>query len=259
MACGFTLLESILALAIASILLAGLAPLLTRANSRSREQETGAKMRAIKQAIAGNAELGTPGFIATMGRLPQPLDELLVAGVVPGRFGPGGVPMGWVGPYLTIGTPDPLRDAWARSYQLEPVPLCGSGGGWRLRSLGPDGSRSAADDLVIPPQGCFLSTGILRLEILRDAGGALSSPVGALSVTVYYPDPVDGHETPLLGTAAGNAVSFTCAGLDCQIPLGTHAVSVQLKGVTTVFWRNVVMAAAVTNASLAFPFPAAPP
>jgi prepilin-type N-terminal cleavage/methylation domain-containing protein len=251
---GFTLLETILALAIASILLAGVAPLLSRASNRAREQETVAELRAIKDGIAGNPELGVPGFIATMGRLPGSLEELVIQSTPAGR-GQGGVPMGWVGPYLTIGTPDPLKDGWGRPYVLELIPSCGAGSGWRLRSLGPDGSKSADDDLVIPPQGCFLSSGTLQLEILRDAGGALSTPEGRLAVALYYRDPFTGAESSVPGTATGNVVSFLCRELDCQIPLGMHAVSVQLDRATTVFWRNVALAAAVNSATLAFPFP----
>jgi prepilin-type N-terminal cleavage/methylation domain-containing protein len=255
---GFTLLESIVALAIASVLLAGLVPLLARVSTRTREQETAAKMRALKDAIAGNPEAGTAGFIATMGRLPRSLDELVIQ-TAPSGYGQGGVPMGWIGPYVTIGYTDALKDAWGRPYQFEPIPACGSGGGWRIRSLGPDGSRTPDDDLLLPAQGCFLSSGTLRLEILRDAGGALSPAQGALAVSLYYRDPASGVEASIAGTALGNVVSFVCSGADCQIPLGTHAVSVQLAGNSTVYWRNVFMASAVNSASLAFPFPAPSP
>ena len=246
---GFTLLETVLALAITSVLLAGLAPLLTRANHRAREQETGAALRAIKDAIAGTPD-GAPGFIATMGRLPRSLDELLSADPS-GRAGLGGVPVGWVGPYLVSGVPEPLKDGWGRSFQLETGAPCGAGG-WRLRSLGPDGARSADDDLVLPPQGCFPATGTLRLEVLRDAGAALSVPAGALTVTLYAA--LDGHETALPGTVSANSVSFSCGGAECQLPLGTHAVAVQLdKG--AAFVRNVSVTRAVNSASIAFPFP----
>ena len=242
---GFTLLETVLALAITSILLAGLAPLLTRANHRAREQETAAALRAIKDAIAGTAD-GAPGFLATMGRLPRSLDELLTADPS-GRAGLGGVPVGWVGPYLVSGAPAPLKDGWGRPFVLE-----GCGAGWRLRSLGPDGARSAEDDLVLPPQGCFPTTGTLRLEILRDAGAALGVPAGALSATLYAA--VDGHETALPGTVSANSVSFYCGGAECQIPLGAHAAAVQLdKG--PAFVRTVTVSRAVNSASLAFPFP----
>ena len=65
---------------------------------------------------------------------------------------------------------------------------------------------------------------------------------------------LDGEELSFAGTAAGNFVSFLCSGADCQIPLGTHAVSVQLDG-GSLFWRNVAVTRAVNSASLAFPFP----
>ena len=230
---GFTLLETIVALAVTSILLAGLVPLLGRTSNRAREQESIAGILALKESIAGTPD--SAGFIASMGRLP--------------RSGLGGLPVGWVGPYLSSGSPDPLRDAWGRSYLLDP---CSAPGSWRLRSLGPDGSKSTDDDLVVPPQGCFLSTGTLRLEILRDAGGALAAPGGTLAVTLY--SALDGEELSFAGTAAGNFVSFLCSGADCQIPLGTHAVSVQLDG-GSLFWRNVAVTRAVNSASLAFPFP----
>jgi prepilin-type N-terminal cleavage/methylation domain-containing protein len=243
---GFTLLETIVALAVTSILLAGLVPLITRTSSRAREQETIAAMLALKESIAGTQD--SAGFIASMGRLPRSLDELL-ASPLSGRAGLGGLPVGWVGPYLSSGNPDPLRDGWGRPYLLD---FCSAPGSWRLRSLGPDGPKSTDDDLVVPPQGCFLSSGTLRLEILRDTAGAPGSPAGALAVTLYYA--LDGEELPLPGTAAGNFVSFPCGGADCQIPLGTHAVSVQLDG-GPLFWRNVSLTRAVNSASLAFPFP----
>lgn len=243
---GFTLLETIAALAVTSILLAGLVPLLSRTSNRAREQESIAAMLALKESIAGTSD--SAGFIASMGRLPRSLDELL-ASSVQGRAGLGGLPVGWVGPYLSSGSPDPLRDGWGRPYLLD---LCGAPGSWRLRSLGPDGSKTTDDDLVVPPQGCFLSSGTVRLEILRDGGGALAPPGGTLAATLYYA--LDGQELSLPGTAAGNFVSFLCSGADCQIPLGTHAVSVQLDG-GPLFWRNVVLTRAVNSATLAFPFP----
>jgi prepilin-type N-terminal cleavage/methylation domain-containing protein len=243
---GFTLLETIVALAVTSILLAGLVPLLGRTSNRAREQESIAAMLALKESIAGTPD--SAGFIASMGRLPRSLDELLTS-PLQGRAGLGGLPVGWVGPYLSSGSPDPLRDAWGRSYLLD---LCRAPGSWRLRSLGPDGSKSTDDDLVVPPQGCFLSTGTLRLEILRDAGGALAAPGGNLAVMLY--SALDGEELSFAGTAAGNFVSFLCSGANCQIPLGTHAVSVQLDG-GSLFWRNVAVTRAVNSASLAFPFP----
>lgn len=144
---GFTLIEMVVSLAIVAILAGIATPLIYQQITSDRIEETREEMKMIYQAIMGNPESGTYGYVGDIGSLPAGLNDLLAipAGVSPYATYKNGVGYGWRGPYLNT-QDNGIVDGWGHEYRYAQSP----DGAGQIRSAGPDGSFGNADDILFP-------------------------------------------------------------------------------------------------------------
>jgi prepilin-type N-terminal cleavage/methylation domain-containing protein len=209
---GFTLLEVVVVLSVLAILAAAAAPSLVQRIADTRVEATRDEARVLHEAMVPPVSSGTQfGFVGDIGRLPNSYQELVQRGSLPSYTTSTvrSVGMGWRGPYVNTGTSatDYLTDAFGRAYT-------GASTG-QVRSAGPDGVASNADDIVYPPSAPAV-TGSLNVTVKTISGGKTVVDPNNYRVDVYYPN--NGVETVVSDTTA----PFTFA----NIPMGLHAVRV---------------------------------
>ncbi len=260
-----------------AMLAAAVAPLVIRAVNAPRETESLRRMSGVNDSIVGAPARGLTGFVQSMGRLPTLdggiLAELAERGPDPiGDAGSFGVPMGWVGPYMTTPTQLQLQDAWFGAFTVDQAVDAGTP--WRLNAPGTDKTASTADDLIVPAS-YIRSTGILRLTLARDigvisavSGGTTYNPLvqsnvsanEVSSMTVYYAN-TSGVETSLAGSLVSGSTTtwqFLSSSVDAALPLGTHAVKIITTAgaacASCTFWRNVTLSQATNNITMAIAY-----
>ncbi len=144
---GFTLIEMVVSLAVVAILAGIATPLIYQQITSDRTEETRAKMKMIYQAMRGNPESGTYGYVGDIGSLPAGLNDLLAqpAGVSSYATYKNGVGYGWRGPYLNT-QDNGIVDGWGHEYRYAQPP----DGVGQIRSAGADGIFGNADDILFP-------------------------------------------------------------------------------------------------------------
>lgn len=186
---GFTLIEIIVVMAIMSILVGVLTPLVYRTWDDSKIATTSERMAALKMAIAGDPKLYQQGirshygFVGDIGALPDNLDDLVADSTSWAD---------WNGPYLNGFNADDFKlDAWGHdlAYAVQSPPLLVSGEEVvaTLRSAGPDGNFGSSDDI---DENSDLSLQILSQDVWPTARlrGNLSATLTATIETtpIYF-------------------------------------------------------------------------
>lgn len=178
---GFTVFELLLVLVVVAILVGLLAPAAFQAIQSSKEETARRELERIFNAIVGDPDRGSFGYLGDMGRLPATLSELVVQGGQPAfHTADGGTPhvgnvgTGWRGPYVTgpFATADLFKDAWGQ-------PLVYTSG--QIISTGLDGTQGTGDDIVFPVQLPVLTTGTLLVTVIVND---IPQPTG-VTVKVY--------------------------------------------------------------------------
>jgi len=284
---GFTLIEVMVVVTIMAVMAGVLLPLMVGPSIASRRSETGRKMAAIEEAILGRPELGDPGFLATMGRLPDNLGvdgmtDLVVkcTGCDGNRFEQvnghlTAVVHGWNGPYLRLGSRNPLQDVWGSPLVVDKDVLDGQQV-WRLHSYGPDRNRFVGsygqddDDIVFPSSTTWWNwAGQIAVAVLNSTDSAFRPVPGTAlqSVTLFYQSGEKGTAAEVkglraMGVGAPEYQCATCVWVEDQgqaifntagqIPFGTHVVEVKLAD-GTPFYREVVLARPSSKATVSVP------
>lgn len=213
---GFTLIETVSALAIISLLTVGLASLSNYVLNQSQTRTTNDNLNQLRRAISGNPvivvnEARTSfGYVGDMGKLPTNIEDLWVKDNQPAfDFDTGKkAGAGWNGPYLELGAVEMAaaftRDGWGNrlSYNRyqNPIlrPVFGAKSLALLASLGPDLTLGNNDDIAI---NFFESEMISRIQgYVKDTAGNM---VSGVRLNVNYP--VDGvlYSQPIYSDATG--------------------------------------------------------
>lgn len=258
---GFTLLEMVVVIGIIAVLAGAFVPLMLRPFTAQRQNETVRELTALETAILGRPENGDFGFVGTMGRLPPAgttgLQELLVQGVMPApAFGELGMPKGWAGPYLRVGTALPLLDGWGQPYVLERDILDNTL--WRLRSTGPNRvAEDPGDDIILPsPSEWFRSAGSLTLN-LQSVRNTVSVPLAdtyVAAVQLHQPvNEINGSDLVSTCTPSGGVCTFA------SVPFGVRTVVVTLNatapGGAQTIKRHVTVTGGANVATISVPIP----
>ena len=220
---AFTLLELVAVLAVLAILTAIAVPRSTRLLDARRERAAREQLAALREAVLGPepaAGAEPAGFLADMGRLPQPvvtnglqtLSELwqcpegaewrvrqatAANGVAPDDADPDvWLAFGWRGPYAATDGDGALTDPWGRLL-ANPIgesdaPLTIRSGrieGVRLESPAagpddPDALRSVSFRTAETDASLVVS-----VQALDRNGSLAPAPLGTVRVRVYQPDP----------------------------------------------------------------------
>lgn len=219
---GFTLIEMLVVVAVLSILAAALTPSILQRIVEARVDSTRAKAKNLYEAMVGRQDdASSAGFVGDIGRLPVEFGELFAAGRLPGRSSlslsaggaKAGVLVGWNGPYINSGDSqsDYLLDGFGRAFR-------GARDG-QVRSAGPDGIFSNADDLVYPPSSPVV-TGRLMVTIKTKVNDEVIVNPPNVEVRLYYPN--DGQPAVLADTVAPFVFE--------NIPMGLRVVQVFSSG-----------------------------
>lgn len=257
---GFSLIEMVIALAVATMLAALLVPAAFQWIQSSKEDATRTQVQRVFQAIVGDVSQGNFGYLGDMGRLPATLDELVTQssqlafhtadGATPHK---GNVGTGWRGPYLAgpDATSDLFKDAWGQA-----LSYTNSGGtAGQIVSGGNDGQVSTTgDNIVFPVQVPILTTGtFLVTVVVNDIPQPLGITVNVYStntsgeqgsaVTQTTPNPSDGkpfrftvpHGTSIIETIHTSGATTVSRTITVQVAAGTQvARTVIMKTSATV-------------------------
>lgn len=159
---GFTLLEVVLSVAILVVLAGALTPSIYQQIEAERKRSTMEEMKSIYDAIMGDPELGTFGYVGDVGSLPGTLEDLVTkpSEVSPFATYTNGLGYGWHGPYITAQNVDFL-DGWGTHYRYGQPP----DGAGQIRSAGRDKAFDTNDDILFP-QKPVNTYGTLLVSIL---------------------------------------------------------------------------------------------
>lgn len=228
------------------ITMGGFAISLWLRTSEARQVDTTQQLSALREAIQGDPQEESFGYLGDMGALPLSLGDLIVkparAGACTGTPIPNyatattyGVGMGWRGPYLDrrlfhqIGSEETaFKDEWGTplSYRIVDASLDASlPAGQRyaeIRSAGPDAESGTSDDLIADP---VYEKGQLRMRIQMGSSTSGTLPM-SVSARLWYA--CDGAEspTPLTSTTVNFSGSPGAEGF-LEFPMthhGPHAV-----------------------------------
>ena len=181
---GFTLIETVIVLAVIAILSALLIPLGFQQITSSRERAVRTEIENIYQAIMGKPQEGNYGYLADVGSLPSSLDDLLAkpaavsaySSTTGGQPNKNGVRRGWRGPYLNT-KDNEIVDAWGHKYRYGPPDGEGAG---QIRSAGSNGIFDNVDDIRFP-QNAVNHQGTLLVAVFVNG---IPNPLDT-TVTVY--------------------------------------------------------------------------
>ena len=230
-----TLLEVIMFLAVFAILAGVLVPFIFGELTVTREEETRQEIAKLVEAIGGNPELGSFGFVGDFGRLPNSLSELNTA-ITPAFHAAegatnhrGGVGTGWNGPYFKeeFFSGDNLKDAWGTNYQYTVTPVTRLEGGVSLTtkegqivSAGSDKQFGTSDDIK---SELFQDKGHFFLTVTQGGGDQTAHNVAA---TLFFPvagehEGLDSEPTTV-AAPEGSETTIVFA----SVPAGAHFVQV---------------------------------
>ncbi|MBI5119018.1 prepilin-type N-terminal cleavage/methylation domain-containing protein [Candidatus Poribacteria bacterium] len=216
---GFSLIEMIIAIAIMAILSAVVVPVVYKSIDAERHQATYKEMDAIVAAIVGNATEGNYGYLGDMGGLPASLTNLNTnPGSTTHSSGTNGVPMGWNGPYLNMGTDptDYLSDAWRIPYSYNNVT-------GRITSPGLNGILGDSDDIVLPTNAVIASGSIavtVTTNSIQNPGNIETLDDTTADVWVSFSN--NGTENAVQATYNALLSCFTAG----PVHKGLHAITV---------------------------------
>lgn len=244
---GMSLLEVTVLLAALVIISAALAPTVLRSLHDARQDAARNEMQSLYEAINGDDETGTYGYIGDMGQAPDDLAELTVRSTQPlfEALADSGVGYGWNGPYLLGGDDvDDFRiDPWGNAYDIGVV---GTG---QLRSAGPNGLVDDEDDLIYPP-AAVNDTGTVVVSVKAHDGDVIVVDPEGCTVTLYFAS--DGEPSTVIdatkpysftGVHRGlHPVEVICPGMGGEAT-GTAIAAVRGFGAQQVFEVHVVVAA----------------
>ncbi|MFH1007983.1 MAG: type II secretion system protein [Candidatus Latescibacterota bacterium] len=214
---GFTLLEVVLSVAILAILAGMLSPSVYRQIEAKRERATMEEMRSIYDAIMGDPELGTFGYVGDVGSLPSDLEDLITqpSGVSSFAAYTHGVGYGWRGPYITTRYDDFL-DSWGTHFRYGQSP----DGAGQIRSAGQDKTFDSEDDLLFPHSPVNIY-GTLLVSV-QDNG--IPDPE-TTTVEIFYPlDGVEVNPTDLAIATPNRQQSSDWNGWTFSVPHGIRAM-----------------------------------
>lgn len=215
-ACGFTLIEVVIIVAVLAILAAAITPMVLQQIVDAKGAASRAGAKAIFEAMAGRTDAkDSYGFLGDMGRFPlRPEDLVKPPDGAPAYDGTRtfrGVGVGWKGPYLAVGATKEgfLLDGWGHQFQISPY--------GQVRSAGADGVYGNDDDLVYPPEPPKFGSRVMVTVKREDVEGKASTldPVG-YEVRLYYSN--NGREAFLSASKAPFAFENVHPGL--------HAIAV---------------------------------
>lgn len=240
---GFSLIETVVAMAIMGILLGGSVPLILQSLGAKRERVTLERMTAIHEAIVGDTALGESGFFGDIGDFPGALSDLVSrpAGLSAFAFYTNNIGYGWRGPYLELefGT---LKDGWGNAFQYSTADGLPEG---QIRSAGRDDTFGTSDDIVFPylPSGekvekdatLLVTVQVDDTSVAADLqGGGVPNPRES-TIKVYYASNGAEAATPFQTSASGTG--FDDVGFVFSTHHGLHAVEYSFEndtgGVTT--------------------------
>lgn len=239
---GFSLIETVISLAVAATLVVLLSAVAGRAIQSSKESATQQDVQAMFQAIVGDPSRASFGFLGDMGRLPATLAELVTQGAQIGyhfsdpppsgatqHIGNAGI--GWRGPYLTgpFATADLLNDRWGQALTYT---ASGASAG-QILSGGPDGVAGNTDDIAFPVQLPVQTTGTIIVTVIVNT---IPQPTG-LSVSVYSVSNGEQAAAITQTTAANGKVPFRFT-----VPHGVSMVVATHTSGSIVVTRTVSMA-----------------
>ncbi|MGH9339134.1 MAG: hypothetical protein ACRD1R_06005 [Acidobacteriota bacterium] len=229
---GFTLGETVVTLAILAILITVTVALIPNVLDYRRDEQARAQLLTIKRAIIGESrevargqtQINQFGYVGDMGKIPSSLNDLFLQNSQPAFQidADSQVGHGWRGPYVQAAfVSDLTTDPWGNALIYDPAPftdpLTGARVEARLRSKGPDGIESSADDLTVD---------IYRTETFADIIGFIKDPTSALlpKVSVSLKHPSNGVVTTIsVQTSNDGLYSFD------SVPLGVRSISLDPK------------------------------
>ena len=241
---GVSLMEVAVTVAILSLLISGALSLFSQPFASAREDESIAKLVALKRAIIGDPRIVTReartdfGFLGDIGNLPTDLDELWILGAAPvfsfdTTLKLGG---GWAGPYVQVPPlemfDDIRRDAWGTeiAYSLvnEISPSTGQTVRAKLISYGPDTAEGGGDDLTVEVYETDMISTVTGF--VRDAVG---NPLPGVVTTINFPL-LSVTSSAMVQTDANGAYSFPGSTYgNRSLIIQANLVYVQGTGVST--------------------------
>lgn len=213
---------------------AALTPVGLRMVHQARNSRVQAELELLHAAIIGDDRAGTFGYVGDLGRLPLDLSELASSNGLPLSTvsASAGVAYGWNGPYANAGrdASDFRTDPWGNAYDI------GQAAAGQVRSAGPNGVFSDADDIIYPPNSINIFGSLLvTVKGISDAVVTID-PEGCV-VTLHYSgegisDSVNDDTVPYSFSAVHrglHAVDVTCARLD-GVGQATESAVVAISG-----------------------------
>ncbi len=227
---SFTMIETIMVVAIIAILAGSITPFVMQTLSARREVAARKELQTLKKAIIGEAmetQYGqefTFGFVGDIGNVPDSLDRLKTIGILPtSSFDTTkDTGAGWNGPYFMEKFGGDFKlDPWGTEYSYSTTPGTNTDLGVdylaTITSAGPDLTLNTSDDLGVE---------ILEPEVFSEINGTIKyasgSPVPGVSVTMNYPN--NGTLTTAADTTdSDGAYSFS------DVPIGDRTITVAPK------------------------------
>lgn len=204
---GFTLIELVASIMIASILVAIASQGIISQFENAKHEGTIDEMREIARAIVGNPHIISNGartdfgYVGDVGAMPANLAGLLTN---PGSYST------WDGPYIkgTFAAADYQNDEWGVAYTFTDTLLKSTGSGSDIEKIFASSTSALTSNTV---EGTLLDAN-------RQAPG--TSFTDSVKVILTYPDGTGGTTSPSSTPTASGYFSFT------SVPVGNHQLRV---------------------------------